>query len=248
VIGAAICLALTCAVSASAAFRPDGGPDPIVAEWSQWPHEVSCGYLSFDPVSVFGGPADAEHGSLPAERALRRSLARRTIPWVRQHNWRLAAETHRLAEFITGRLGYRGGYDEETELETMSFQRTRRGWKWTGYGGGCTLSSIRQNRTAITWSLAEDQLLTPSTRRVRVDLGAGECDSGRSQNDRLQKPEFREQNGKLLMSLWLRPLPPGGYTCQGLIETPVTIKLPEPLGERELMDGGAYPPRRVIGG
>ena len=81
--------------------------------------------------------------------------------------------------------------------------------------------------------------------RSGINLGPGECDGGRSQNDRLQKPEFREQNGRLLMSLWLRPLPPGGYTCQGLSEPPVTIELPEPLGERELMDGGAYPPRRV---
>jgi hypothetical protein len=45
------------------------------------------------------------------------------------------------------------------------------------------------------------------------------------------------------MALWLRPLPPGGYTCVGLVEPPLKIQLPGPLGDRELRDGGTYPPR-----
>ena len=56
------------------------------------------------------------------------------------------------------------------------------------------------------------------------------------------KPEFRTQGGALLMTLWLRPLPPGNYTCPELIEPPVEIRLPGRLGDRKLFDGGTYPP------
>jgi hypothetical protein len=101
----------------------------------------------------------------------------------------------------------------------------------------------RRGREAITWTLDPLQpQLRPSTRKIEVNLGPGECSSGRSQNDRLQKPEFRERNGALLMTLWLRPVPPGLHTCEGLIEPPVTIRLPESLGQGRLLDGGTYPP------
>jgi hypothetical protein len=212
-----------------------GGPDPATQEWTEWPHRVSCGQLPFDPVTAFSGPTRAERGSSPPERALRRFLARDGIPWARKKSWRLIAEDHGYAEFGSGRLSH--------AVELMIFQRIRGAWKWQGYSSDCEPSSLRRGLPAVTWELAEGQRLTPDTTEIEVNLGPGDCASGRSQNDRLQKPEFREQNGKLLMSLWLRPLPPGFYTCIGIIEPPVVIELPEPLGDRELRDGGTYPPR-----
>lgn len=220
---------------ASAGAEKIGGPDPAVSEWPEWPHLVTCGGLPFDPVAAFSGSTRAERGTLPSERALRRFLVRENLPWVHKRSWRLVSEQHGIAEFASGRL--------ERNLEWMYFQRVRGVWKWQSYASDCDPSSIRRDIPAITWELAEGQKLTPDTRKIKVNLGPGDCASGRSQNERLQKPEFREQSGKLLVSLWLRPLPPGFYTCIGIIEPPVVIELPEPLGDRELRDGGTYPPR-----
>src|SRR3954447_6304234 len=105
-----------------------GGPDPATVEWPEWPHQVSCG-VPFDPVSAFSGPTKAERGSSPAEKALRRFLARNILSWVPKHNWRLVAEAHGFAEFAAGRL--RNG------PEWTTFRRIRGRWKWQSYSGGC---------------------------------------------------------------------------------------------------------------
>ncbi|HEX5984084.1 MAG TPA: hypothetical protein VFY69_07760 [Solirubrobacterales bacterium] len=214
-----------------------GGPDPATRVWTEWPHRVTCGWgHSFDPVAVFSGPAGAERGKLPSERALRRFLAREILDWVPKHGWRRLAESNGYAQFAAGRL--RRG------VETMTFRRVKGRWKWQSYSGGCLPGTVRRGIPAITWDLASDQPpLTPETRSILVELGPGECSSGKPKAPRLQKPEIREQNGALLLSLWVRPLPPGFYTCEGIVEPPVRIELPEPLGERELLDGGTYPPR-----
>lgn len=228
--------AVVCFAAAAAGATSIAGPDPAVKEWPEWPHQVACpGGSAVDPIAAFSAPTDAQRGSKPSEKALARFLRKGILAWVPRHNWRLIFENASRAEFAAGRL--------DPGVETMLFERRGGAWKWQGYSGGCEFRSIRGDQTAITWTLAEGQHLTPATTRIKVNLGPGECNSGRPQANRLEKPEFREQNGALLISLWLRPLPPGGYTCQGLIEPPVTIRLPEPLGKRPPMDGGSYPPR-----
>jgi hypothetical protein len=231
-------------VSAPTAFgRVDrheriGGPDPATVEWPEWPHEVSCDRgLPFDPVVAFSGPTNAERGSLPSEKALQRFLAKNILSWVRKRSWRLVVERDGAAEFASGRLS--------RELEWMRFRRVHGRWKWESYSSNCKPSSLRRGVSAISWELAQSRPpLSPSTRSIEVNLGPGECNDGRSQNERLQRPEFREQQGKLVMTLWLRPVSPGFHNCVGIIEPPLTIELPEPLGDRELVDGGTYPPRR----
>jgi len=229
---------LAVGVSAAMAARekPAAGPDPAVSEWNEWPHPVSCSGLAFDPVVAFSSTTGVEREGTPQARALRRFIAFFPDEFIRKHDWRLLAEENGEAVFGAGRL--------PDEVEVISIERRKGVWKGWGYSERCEPASIRREREAITWDLASDQpRLNGKTRSVLVQLTGGECNGGKPQAKRLQKPEFREQNGALLMSLWLRPLPPGGYTCQGVSEPPVRIRLPEPLGSRPLMDGGTYPPR-----
>ncbi len=48
------------------------------------------------------------------------------------------------------------------------------------------------------------------------------------------------------MTILLEPLPPGAYTCQGIIDPPLAVKLSKRLGKRRLFDGGTYPPGDVV--
>jgi hypothetical protein len=51
----------------------------------------------------------------------------------------------------------------------------------------------------------------------------------------------------LVLTIWIRPLPPGPYTCEARIEPPLKLKLPGGrLGKRRLWDGSTYPPRREL--
>lgn len=216
--------------------EPAAGPDPAVAEWPEWPHRVSCGGLRFNPIVAFNSPTGVENENTPQVRAMKELIYKELREEsTRKRDWRLLAEEGGRAEFGSGRL--------PDEMEWIVVERERGRWDASGYASGCEPASMRRGLEAITWTLAPQPRLRPRTRSILVELGSGECSSGRPQAPRLQKPEFREQNGALLMSLWLRPLPPGFYTCEGIIEPPVRIKLPEPLGERRLLDGGTYPPR-----
>lgn len=241
-----VLLAALALASAQAAQRARG-PDPAVKEWPVWPYPTSCdGYgLQFNPVSVFSGPTGAELGSKPSEVALRHSL--RTEGWVQQfgtsaHDWRLLAETDKEAEFVSGRLAH------PNRMSQMSFELDSGEWKWSGFSSGCQPTSIVKGRPAITWRISpEQETVDRSTRKILIDLGPGPCSGGRSQNARAKKPIFRRLGGRRwLMIMQLKPLPPGLYTCPGLIEAPLEVTLPSRIGKRKLLDGSTYPPVDVV--
>jgi hypothetical protein len=221
---------------AAAALTPRG-PDPAVRQWPAWPYQTTCGSLAFDPVVAFSGPTEAELGSLPSEIALRGFLRAPTMPSIHTSSWRLVAESEDTAEFAYGRLS--------TRVEWLSFKLIDGAWRYSGYASGCRPQSIVRRGPVVTWALAGNQTLTPKTRRVRVNLAGGPCSGGRSQNDHAH-PLFRSVGGKLLMTIWLDPVGPGPHTCQGLVEPSLIVKLHGRLGDRELFDGGTYPPRSAF--
>lgn len=231
---AALFALLVCAAMAVA--KPPPGSDPAVAEWPYWPYKVSCYGPPFDPVSVFSGPANAELGSLPAEIALRETIYDPKLAWLGlpTDHWRRVFETDSEASFVSGRLA---SYPQWTY-----FRNDGSGWKLAG-NGGCTPSSLVQGRYAVTWDLTAKRGPGPNARWVKVHLGQGPCDSGAPQAERMRPPVFRQLGRRLLMSIVLEPLPPGAYTCIGVREPPILVKLPGRLGKRSLFDGGTYPPR-----
>lgn len=232
-----------CIVGPSAIAAAGAGPDPVVEEWPHWPYPTACDGDPFDPVAVFSSPTGAELGFRPSEVALRNFL--RSESWVEDYvptsNWRLLAETSERAEFASGRLASPGG------PSVMSFRQEDGKWKWSGLSSGCHPISIVEGISAITWRLATDQKgLRRNWKSIWINLGPGPCSGGRSQNARALKPIFQQIGKKLLMFMRLRPLPPGGYTCQGVIEPPLKVRLPSRLGKRKLFDGGTYPPADVV--
>lgn len=219
------------------------GPDPVVQEWPHWPYPTACHELPFDPVAAFSGPTGVETGTRPSEIALREYLEEtRTwvYPLVPAHNWRLLAETSEGADFASGRLST----PEGPSVISVNYEDGE--WKKGSLSSGCHPESIVDGIRAVTWRLAADQKpLRKSTRAIWIDLGPGPCSGGRSQNARAMKPVFKQMGRRLLMVMRLRPLPPGIYTCPGLIEPPLKVRLPGRLGKRKLFDGGTYPPADV---
>jgi hypothetical protein len=236
----AVCAAAFAGAGAFLAIAAGRGAatSSVLDEWSHWPGRVSCD-IAFKPLVAFARPADAEKGKRGPEIALRKYLAK-TKHYVEPfpaHEWRLLAESSRYAEFGRGKIA-------SGSIEVMRFSRGAKGWHWVGYGSFCRPATLRHGREAITWTLARGQHLGPSTRSVKVYLGpGGPCGSRRHL---LERPRFRVENGALLMTLFLRPvppLPPGVVeACGELIEPPVKLKLPGKLGGRRLYDGGTFPP------
>ncbi len=218
----------------SAVASPSPGSDPVVAEWPHWPYQVSCGGVSFDPVSVFSGPAGAETGTLPSELALRQFLADPTIALLSLSGtgWRLASESATEAVFISGRLA--------EGLESVRLELTEGSWKLVG-GGTCTPQSDLQGLPVVDWRLTSEQpALNENTRRLRITIGGGPCNSGVPYHP--LKPVFRQLGKRLLMTIMINPPSPGPKTCEGVQQPPFTVTLPGKLGDRKLFDGGTYPP------
>lgn len=217
------------------------GPDPMVAKWPHWPYPTTCGGGSvFDPVSVFSGPAAAETGPGLAEEELRKTIEewQTGYPTLPKHHWRLLSQEPGVAVYVHGRL---------PGVEELTLEESNGLWDFASYSGQCEPASIVEGRQAIAWTLSSKQSrLRPSTRRLWIDLGPGECASGRSQNNRALKPVFFELGKRLMMVMRLKPLPPGNYTCVGIFEPPLLVKLPKRLGNYTLFDGGVYPPSRAV--
>ncbi len=231
----AAALALAFATSAQAGFSityPQG-PDPAVSEWPGWPHPVSCGGLSFDPVAAFDGPTEAATGLGAAELALRAYLE--ANPSIPKHFWRLVITSETRAEFADGRLPQGPLW--------LSFELINGKWAPAGLPDYCVPRTVREGLVASAWTLAPGQRLAPGTRRVRVELAGDGCTGGQSLDAMAQRPEFTEVGRKLAITIWLEPPPPGISNCRRLIEPPLVVRLPGRLGHRRLYDGRTYPPR-----
>lgn len=216
------------------------GPDPAVKEWPAWPYLSQCDYGSpFYAVNAFSGKAEAEKGSLPSQVALRNFLAKGDLPWLRgTRHWRLVVETADRAEFSRGSL--------TGELEWLTFESDEGIWKWSGYSSDCEPTSIVGGGPVVTWSVA-DPTVDPGTvaRHIDVNLGPGPCASGKPKNPRARLV-FKKWGRKLLMTIWLKPLPEGAYTCLGVVEPPLRVTLPRRMKLFRLYDGATYPPRPAV--
>jgi hypothetical protein len=214
-------------------------PDPAVEAWRSWPFEASC-YSRFNPVQVFSSQADAELGSTPAEAALR-EITTQAFPSLPDSGWRRATETETEAVFVHGALLSRTAPGPEW----VYLKQTDGSWKLVGTGT-CAPRTTLHGLLAATWELDPKQPPPgPKTRWLSIYLSTTGCSSGMSPNDRARKPIFRQFGKRLVMIVLVDPLPPGLYTCQGVVGPPLKVRLPGRLGTRTIFDGGSFPPQAV---
>lgn len=234
-------IAATALGSDSGAEPPHASPDPALADWPGWPYRATCGFMGFDPVRVFSGPAEAEHGKGAPEAALRGMLARNFPFALPDDGWRLAERRRGRALFLHGRLG--AEFESPGQLEDIELERRDGRWQMRTGGGFCNMFTVWRGRDAGGWWLAPKQPpLGPATRRLRVITGA-RC--SRDQKPPLISPRFDEIAGKLVVTLFLKYEKSGDAAiCEPGLPPwpPVVVDLPEPLGDRELYDGAFFPP------
>lgn len=92
-----------------------------------------------------------------------------------------------------------------------------------------------------TWALDPDAEITGETTEFTAWVTERACASGRSSEDRIGGPDIQLSDDAVILSFGVVPLP-GAQDCQGNPPTAVTVRLPEPLGDRRLLDGGREPP------
>lgn len=114
------------------------------------------------------------------------------------------------------------------------------GWRVGGWGQ-CRPEIAVVGANSATWVLAPDQAIEPGTRTFQADVTERECASGRSSEGRIREPLIIYEPNRVIVVFTVDPLPGGAFHCPSNPPTRVTVELAEPLGERQLLDGGLYP-------
>jgi hypothetical protein len=101
---------------------------------------------------------------------------------------------------------------------------------------------LRPGLGPANWELG--QRVNATTREFTALVHQLECASGRSPDGRIAPPRIVVNARSVTITFGVRPLP-GVQDCQGTPPGRYRVRLPEPLGNRELRDGGVIPPRIV---
>jgi hypothetical protein len=95
---------------------------------------------------------------------------------------------------------------------------------------------------AASWWIDPAAKPTPASTTITAFIEEQACASGKTPDGRIEKPRIDLTATDITVTFEIRKLP-GDQDCQGNEPFAISIKLPEALGDRKLLDGGASPPR-----
>jgi hypothetical protein len=190
-------------------------------------------------VDALSGPTGADQADTPEAAALRDYLSRPSamMPGA-SSSWRLAARSDTRALFLRG---------DPPNLSEVVVALRDGTWQFE-QSGGCGLQRHVAGASYASWVLDGNQPApTEASAILHLRVSPMECTSGEPAGARVRAPTVQETDDEVIITVLLDPLPPGSYTCIGIIgnETPVDVVLTHPLGDRRLLDGLPYPPAPV---
>jgi hypothetical protein len=180
-----------------------------------------------------------EAAANPAAAALRDQLAKDSPEMIAlpDHGWSLAGIDADGAEFVVT------GGDLGMMVVTLN-SHDPGPWLVSGWGDCQPQRVLPPGLGAASWTLdpAEPEPNADS-RTFTAFVTERDCASGQSSEGRVVGPDILEVGDKVLVTFAVRPLGGGMQTCPGNPPTRVVVDLDEPLGNRQLLDGGTLPPR-----
>lgn len=151
-----------------------------------------------------------------------------------QDGWQILHETddriHLIAKADQGTLAH------------MQVTAGGSGWTWAGAslaGDPCELQFVvPEELNTVDWRLdPEAEPLSASTVEFGVILTERPCVDGREIGDRLLGPEIVMTETRVFVAFAAERPEGDAFTCPGNPDMPYVVELPEPLGDRELMEG-----------
>jgi LmbE family N-acetylglucosaminyl deacetylase len=149
-------------------------------------------------------------------------------------SWRQLARTEDEALFGRGRPPH---------LLTVSIVRDPRRdrWRVTAISRGKGLRAACASARASSWRVDPNFEPVATDTELRILVTEQRRSGGKRAEGRLLEPELYIGEQELILTMFVSPLPV--VAIQGANpETPVRIQLPEPVGERAVLDGALYEP------
>jgi hypothetical protein len=186
------------------------------------------------PVTRLDGPADAESGTTPAAKALAAYVTGPDGADLPDTGWR---ELYRSKD--TALYGQDDPSGQPGVLLVATITATNGTWAGTDNGQckpatwlGSTLGM------AASWKLSAKTTTASKTLKLLVTEKA--CSGGVSAKGRIAKPRIDYESDRVVVTIGVTPVS-GTPTCKTNPATALTVTLSEPLGSRQLYDGGQYP-------
>jgi hypothetical protein len=203
-----------------------GSSDPAISR-------VTCDDVSFD-LAVLEQPGGAENRDDPAAAALRDHLASgMETDFLPDAGWIEAVRTESRVLFIAL---------EGDGLARVDMQLEGGRWRATGWGGCRLRPEIPLGTNIATFRVAPGETLTAETTELDVLVTEVECNSGEDARGRVREPAIIRSADSVTV-VFTVVARPGGHDCPSNPETPFRLVLPEPLGDRMLLDGSSIPAR-----
>jgi hypothetical protein len=212
-------------VPSASTTEPSGISDPAALEYS-------CGGgPSFTP-RLFNEP-EFDLTSIPAGAALADFINRGADGGLLPPNdWRLVDQDDSSVWFVAPVPG--DPYHAYAKVEPRGDH-----WRVTGYGG-CRPEVEMSGLNSATWWLAPGQRINEASTSFLADVTEDACASGQSSKDRLRPPLITYEADRVVVVFTVEPLS-GAQECPSNPSTEVRVELSQPLGERQLLDGGTLP-------
>jgi hypothetical protein len=193
--------------------------------------------LPFAP-SALGAPAGQLDPVDPPVRAFAAQLSRQkpaadgSVP--RLEEWRILVRAE--SEVLFGR-----GLPPRMVTVAMRREGRRGSWSSVAVTKFEALRRTRDGVRASSWQLDPTQQLTPEDTIIRLLVTEQTRSGGELAHKRLLAPDLHDGHDELIMAMFVTPKP-GVQMPSGTLETPVRVRLPSPVGERQLVDGALYQP------
>ena len=110
--------------------------------------------------------------------------------------------------------------------------------------GTCALATDTPGAGSATVTLDPARPPDPASAEVPLLVTERGCNSGEGAEGRIEVASLRQTGAAVEVVITVRPRG-GGQDCQGNPPTPFTLTLDEPLGDRDLLDASAVPPRLI---
>jgi hypothetical protein len=228
-------LVTACAGGASPtpSASPPSAVDPEVATVN-----VTCGGPAF-PTSVLSEAGTAETDPGPEADALRALLQRpEATDLLPPTGWRLAVHTGDMVVYIAD-VPARA---DEPAFADVTLELVDGAWRMRGFGQCRPVADVGPGLGLAEFRVAGHERLTPETTELDVLVTERACNSGQDARGRIVEPAIIP--GADAITVVFGVVPRGGvHSCPSNPETPARLVLPEPLGDRMLLDGSSVPPR-----
>ena len=173
----------------------------------------------------------------PAAAEFTRFLVDEADPSWPRDNWRELAEAGTAILF-----GTLAPDDSEAPALVVTVRNAAGTWQAEDYGA-CTPAVLLEERVGpATWTPGQD--INETTFEFEALVTERACASGQSSEGRVVQPRVVSTPTSVTIIFGVGRLE-GPQDCQGNEASRYPVRLPEPLGDRELLDGGVYPAQEV---